>query len=89
MNNIIPYAALLLVMTGCANTQIYGGVGSDHTNSGYWNNPIGVAGIRQPLGEHLELEYRHQSSMGGHDDATSDAITLNIEFRGSDFGLGN
>lgn len=48
----------------------------------YWRNPVGILGVRQPLGDHFELDYRHISSMGGHDSVSSDAVSFLFKFEG-------
>lgn len=102
MKTIIIFAALLL--SGCATT-LYGGVGYDIGNNYVtgvtgppreilfreeaWKNPTGIIGLRYPVGENFELDFRHISSLGDGDDiVNSDNLSFLMKFGGSREGWG-
>ncbi len=103
MKTIIILAALLL--NGCATTiyaglgydvgqsDIKGVLDTDTDTIVFreeaWKNPVGIVGMRYPLGENFELDYRHISSLGsGPDIVNSDAISLLFKIGGSRRGWG-
>jgi hypothetical protein len=102
MRKIIFLAALLL--SGCATSMYAGvgydiggsefkGVLATDTDTivfrqEAWKNPVGIVGLRYPLGENFELDYRHISSIGGGDLVNSDAISLLFKVGGSRQGWG-
>jgi len=54
-----------------------------------WDNPIGIVGLRYPMGKHFELDYRHISSLGsGSDIVNSDAVSVIVKIGGSKEGWG-
>lgn len=102
MKTIIIFASILL--SGCATTIYGGvgydfggselkGVLETDTDSivfrqDAWENPIGILGVRYPLGESFELDYRHISSFGGDDLINSDSVSLIMKIGGSRRGWG-
>lgn len=95
----------LLLLQGCATTLYGGvgydfggselkGVLDTDTDSivfrqDAWENPIGILGLRYPMGDHWELDYRHISSFGGDDLINSDAISVIVKIGGSREGWGD
>jgi len=103
MRRIIIFSLLLL--QGCATTLYGGvgydvggseikGVFDTDTDTivfrqDAWDNPIGIVGLRYPLGENFEIDYRHISSLGtGHDIVNSDAVSVLFKIGGSRRGWG-
>ena len=102
MKKILPLALLL---SGCSTTMYGGigydiggaqiqGVADTDTDTvifqeDLWDNPIGIVGLRYPLGDHVELDYRHTSNLGsGNDIGQSDAVSVLIKIGGSRRGWG-
>ncbi|MFB3104985.1 MAG: hypothetical protein ACE1ZA_08660 [Pseudomonadales bacterium] len=104
MRTIIIFAALLLngcaattiyagVGYDVGGSDITGVLDTDTSTIVFreeaWKNPVGVVGMRYPLGENFELDYRHISSLGSGDDiVNSDAISLLFKIGGSRQGWG-
>lgn len=102
MRMTIIFAALLL--QGCATTLYGGvgydfggselkGVLPTETDTivfrqDAWENPVGILGLRYPMGDHFELDYRHTSSLGGDDLINSDAVSVIMKIGGSRRGWG-
>ena len=53
-----------------------------------WSNPVGIVGLSYPITEHLDLEYRHISSLGGEDLISSDTLSVILTIGGSREGWG-
>lgn len=53
-----------------------------------WSNPVGILGLRYPMGKHFELDYRHISSFGSNDLVNSDAVSVIMKIGGSREGWG-
>ncbi len=102
MRKIIFLAALL---QGCATSMYAGvgydfggseikGVADTDTDTiifrqDAWSNPVGILGLRYPVGDHFEIDYRHTSSLGSGDDiVNSDAISVLLKIGGSRRGWG-
>ncbi len=95
---------LVAALSGCATT-IYGGIGYDIGQNMItgstgppreilfreeaWKNPTGIIGLRYPVGENFELDFRHISSLGAGDDiVNSDNLSFLMKFGGSREGWG-
>ena len=102
MKKIMILAAVLL--NGCATTMYAGvgydvggsefrGVADTDASTvifrqDAWSNPVGIAGLRYPMGENFELDYRHISSFGSHDLVNSDVLSVIFKIGGSRQGWG-
>ena len=102
MRKIIIFLALLL--QGCATTlyggvgydiggsELKGTLDTDTDTIVFrqdaWSNPVGIVGLRYPLGDNIELDYRHISSFGSNDLVNSDAVSVLFKIGGSRRGWG-
>ena len=103
MRKIIIFSLLLL--QGCATTfyggvgydfggsELKGVLDTDTDTIVFrqdaWENPVGILGLRYPLGDHFELDYRHTSSLGSDEDlVNSDAVSFILKIGGSRRGWG-
>jgi len=94
-----------MLLSGCATTMYAGvgyDIGGNEIKGGFdtntdtivfrqdaWKNPTGIVGLRYPLGEHFELDYRHISSLGsGSDIVNSDNLSIIMKIGGSREGWG-
>ena len=94
-----------MLLSGCATTMYAGvgydiggneikGVFDTDTDTivfrqDAWKNPTGIVGLRYPLGENFELDYRHISSLGsGSDIVNSDNLSIIMKIGGSREGWG-
>jgi hypothetical protein len=101
LKKILPLALLL---SGCATTmyggvgydvggsELKGTLPTDTDTIVFrqdaWSNPVGIVGLRYPIGDHFELDYRHISSFGSNDLVNSDAVSVLIKIGGSRRGWG-